>query len=736
MTALPEIVHLRSENTSLLIETRDVPVVTYWGPSLGEVPDEVLADLVANGDMTIPSGTTDGMLRVGIVPQEADGWLGEPGIQLTRAGRLIPVRLRVCEVVTGGAQDQPWEGSGPEATDVASWTQVRMRDEAVGVEVVVEVQLSVSGIVRVRTITDNCGEAGLGIVRVIPALPVPNHLTCVLDQAGHHLRERATFTHDLTVGVHRRSTRGARNHNASTIIGVCEDGTTNRSGRVYYAHLEWSGNTDTWVERTPFGHTLLAGGELLMPGEVVLSEGESYVSPWFDATWGEGLDEAAARFHAYIRSFAAHPRRPRPVTLNAWEAVYFDHSLDNLAPLVERAAQIGVERFVLDDGWFGSRRDDTSGLGDWQVSEQVWPDGLGPLADLIHERGMEFGLWFEPEMVNPDSDLARAHPEWILGPSDRDPLACRHQLVLNLALPQVRDYLFDAISRVVEDAGVDYIKWDYNRDLLEPFDRCTAGGYAVHRQTLATYELLDRLHARFPDLEIESCAGGGGRVDLAIMRRAQRVWGSDCIDPLERQTIQAGTSLLLPGELVGSHIASPTSHTTGRTQALQTRAINALPFHLGIEWDIRQADEEALAELAEWIAYHRRNRELFHSGTHVTGLQADDSLRVSGLVDEGASRAIYTLFQTRTSVSRPLGLLTLPGLDPNATYRVHVPEVARNHHTAEYPHNGHGSSCVIAAPRWWREGLVAPGALLSEYGVAAPVLNPEQAVVVEVERLD
>ena len=332
------------------------------------------------------------------------------------------------------------------------------------------------------------------------------------------------------------------------------------------------------------------------------------------ASWGAGLNDAAARYHGYVRALPAHPDTPRPVTLNAWEAVYFDHTLQPLLDLVDEAAAIGVERFVLDDGWFGSRRDDTKGLGDWHVSDEAWPQGLSPIVDAVTSKGMQFGLWFEPEMVNPDSDLARAHPEWILAPTrERSPMEGRHQQVLNLGIKECFDYLYNAIASLLSEYQISYIKWDYNRDILEGGSRLT-GRPAYRDHALALYALLDKLRAQFPHLEIESCSSGGGRIDLGIMAHCQRVWGSDCIDPLERQGIHRGELLLLPPEVIGSHVASTTSHTTGRAHSIDYRAITALFQHMGIEWDLRKATPTEKERLAAWIKVYKEHRGLLHSG--------------------------------------------------------------------------------------------------------------------------
>lgn len=292
------------------------------------------------------------------------------------------------------------------------------------------------------------------------------------------------------------------------------------------------------AERQPYTTGLIGGGEVLLGGEATLARGETYTTPWLYGSYGDGLNEVAARFHDYVRS--CHPDlavKPRPVILNTWEAVYFDHDYDTLKALADKAGDSGVERFVVDDGWFGSRRDSTSGLGDWQIAQDVWPDGpksLKALADYVHGKGMEFGLWFEPEMVNPDSDVARAHPDWVLRPTaNRLPMQGRSQQVLDLTNPDAYRYIHDSIDALVGELGIDYIKWDHNKFVTEAVSPRT-GRPAVHGQTLAVYRMFRDLEVAHPGLEIESCASGGGRIDLGILEFASRVWTSDCVDPVER----------------------------------------------------------------------------------------------------------------------------------------------------------------------------------------------------------
>jgi alpha-galactosidase len=403
-----------------------------------------------------------------------------------------------------------------------------------------------------------------------------------------------------------------------------------------------------------------------------------------------------------------------------WEAVYFDHDLARLTQLADTAARIGVERFVLDDGWFGGRRDDLRGLGDWWVSPQVWPEGLAPLVEHVRGLGMEFGLWFEPEMVNVDSDLVRQHPDWVLGPRAGHPREWRHQQVLDLANPEAAAHLEAQISALVDEYAIDFIKWDHNRDLLEAV-RSDASGVdrpAVHAQTTAFYALLDRLRERHPDLEIESCASGGARVDLGVLARTDRVWTSDCNDALERARIQRWTSLLIPAEVMGTHVGPPTAHTTHRTLDLGFRTLLALQGHAGLEWDITTCSEAELAALTSWSALYRELRDLLHSGDLVRDTADDGTLLVTGTVARGGEQAAYSVVRTNTSAQAVPGLVRLPGLDPARTYSLRV-----------RPEAGVPQVVQHAAPRWWDEalaGLTVSGALLTEVGLPMPVLAPAQ----------
>jgi alpha-galactosidase len=407
--------------------------------------------------------------------------------------------------------------------------------------------------------------------------------------------------------------------------------------------------------------------------------------------------------------------------LNTWEAVYFDQVLQTLTDLADAAADVGIDRFVLDDGWFRGRRDDTAGLGDWFVDEDVWPEGLGPLVAHVRARGMQFGLWFEPEMINIDSDLARTHPGWVMSAGTRLPPEARHQQVLDLTNPDVFAYVLERLDALVTEHSIDFIKWDHNRDMVDAGHEGRAG---VHEQTLAVYRLIDVLRERHPALEIESCASGGARVDLGILARTDRVWASDAIDALERQHIERWTRLLLPPEMIGSHIGSAWAAATGRTQELELRAGTAFFGSLGVERDLRHADPAERQALREWIALYKWHQELVHTGRFHTVDHGDESLFVQGVVAADRAEAIYSFASVATSPYARPGLVRLPGLDPEAEYEVRPVDLAARVE----------KFMGRTVPPWWAAGTRLPGSVLSRHGVQIPALFPERLTMVHLVR--
>ncbi|GAA0422482.1 alpha-galactosidase [Leifsonia naganoensis] len=727
---------LRAAGASLVIDAAGpVPRVLHWGADLGPL-DPVAADaLRVTGAPAVLNNAPDVPRAFSLWATEYEGWAGTPAQEGHAAGsattprpRAVAVRHRVDGV----------DGDG------GGLIEIDLVDEITGLRSTMALALDRFGVlavdvsvVRDEALLDATATAApyeLDALRVL--LPLPERAVDILDFNGKWCRERSPQRGAIFSGTHlRRTRRGKPGHDSPFLVVAGTSDLAFGTGEAWATHLAWSGDSEYVVERLPEGagafSSVLGAGEALRPGEILLAPGDRYDAPTALFVWsGDGLDGVADRLHRRLRARPSHPATPRPLTLNSWEAVYFDHDLDRLSALVERAARVGVERVVLDDGWFHGRRAANAGLGDWFVDRAVWPEGLAPLVDRVRSHGMQFGIWFEPEMINLDSDLARLHPDWVLGPRAGLGATARDQYVLDLTRTQAYDLVLDRISAIVEEYGVDYIKWDHNRDLSEAVSgRSGNDRPAVHEQTRALYRMLDALRERHPGLEIETCSGGGGRVDLGILDRTDRIWASDCNDPVERLQIERWTRMLVPPELIGSHLGAERSHTTSRRTDLSFRLIVSLTAHAGIEWDLQEADDVELETIARWGAVYRELRDLIHRGRVVNADLADEATVLTGIVAQDSSRAIHTWARLATSAAGQSGRVRFPGLDAAARYSVRIRDefgTARRHQSSD--------------PEWLAaaltaEGITLPGSVLGIVGVPLPTLAPQQAMLFDLVRV-
>jgi alpha-galactosidase len=743
------VVALRSEGVSLVLDVSagQLPAIVHWGPDLGTLElADVEALILSNIDPGGPN-VVDEPVRLAVLPEHWTGWVGRPGLSGSRAGRAWSPKFTATEVRINGKPVSGTEGRATVINAGLDSVAVSAVDEVAQLELQITIELTAGGLIRACADVINNSDDPYTVDDCVIALPIPQDAREILDFAGHWGKERAPQRRPLGVGVHLREGRkGRTGPDAATLLHVGVPGFSFAEGEIWAVHTGWSGNHTHYAERAFTGVQVIGGGELLLPGEVILQTGQAYTTPWIYGAYGRGLDAVASRFHRFLRARDNHPSTSRPVTLNVWEAVYFNHHLDHLAELAECAAAIGVERYVLDDGWFGARRNDRAGLGDWTVSTEVWPHGLHPLVDKVTGLGMEFGLWFEPEMINLDSATAREHPDWIMSTGDRLPVESRHQQVINLGIPECYAYVRDAIFDILTEYKISYIKWDHNRDLIDA-GSAPDGRPGVHEQTLAFYRLVDEIKAAHPGLEIESCSSGGARVDLGVLERTDRIWVSDCIDPLERQQMNRWTAQLVPPELLGSHIASAPSHTTGRMHDLSFRAATAIFGHLGIEWDLTAATAQELAEIREWVSFYKANRRLLMGGDLVRVDFPDPNIVTYGIVAPDRSEAIYTVASIgRSDVMLP-GRLRFPGLDPGRRYRIRPILVGRPPSglnpppwwravTTEFEPSGERQALGWGLPADGGPGLVLSGAALGSTGVMAADMHPEHAILYRADGLD
>ncbi|HSB84817.1 MAG TPA: alpha-galactosidase [Ilumatobacteraceae bacterium] len=688
-------IHLRGRASDVVVDVSNgPPAIVYWGPPLGSEVHDI--DI----ERPLVQGSPDVIAPVAVVPEHASGFAGHPGLLGHRAdGRDWAPRF-----VTTSHQRE-----GNALIAVA-------HDHVAGLQL--EVMFEIDHALVVWAQLRNDGDSAYILDELSITLPLPQHASELGSFTGRWSRElqpvRIAWPFGSSSAENRR---GRTSHERPPLIFAGTPAFDEWEGSVWGAHVAWSGNHRVLAERLPDGRRYLQLGELLHPGELRIEPGQRYRTPEVIAVHSDrGLTAATQQFHRHLRARPTHPKTPRPVLLNTWEAVYFHHDLETLRSLADRAARIGIERFVLDDGWFGSRRDDTSGLGDWVVSVEAHPAGLTPLIEHVTGLGMEFGIWVEPEMVNPDSDLYRAHPEWALTTNGYEPVLARNQLVLDLARPDAFRHVLSQLDALLGNHDITYVKWDMNRDHI---GGSGAGGAAgTHEQTHAVYRLLDELRELHPGVEIESCSSGGARIDHEILRRTERVWTSDCNDALERQTIQRGASMLIPAELMGAHIGPARAHTTGRRHDLAFRAATAMFGHLGVEWNLLTLDARELDDLASVIALHKQLRPLLHHGDTVR-FDCEPSYVAHGVYSADRAEGLVSFAVVATAMSLAPPPLRLPGLDADRTYRItHL----------RLPGERLGPARV--QPSWLADGASMSGAELAHVGLQPPSMHPETAILV------
>lgn len=555
-------------------------------------------------------------------------------------------------------------------------------------------------------------------------LPLDERVSRLLGFSGRWAGEFVVEEVPAFTGAYLRENKSGRtSHDSFPGLIAAAPKTDEVSGITFGFHLGWSGNNRVRVDRLSDGRAFVQMGEYFFPGEMNLAPGESYKTPTlFAAASIAGHNTLSQRFHRYLRTQVLDNRtrtKPRPVHYNTWESVYFDHDEATLLKLADRAADVGAERFVLDDGWFGGRRNDRAGLGDWWVSPEVYPKGLHPLIEKVAGLGMEFGLWLEPEMVNPDSDLYRTHPDWVLRVDGVQQVPFRGQYVLDLTRDEVTRHLYAAIDALLKEYAISYIKWDMNRDTHHPG---SGGRAAISAQTRALYALLARLRAAHPDIEIETCASGGGRADFGILQHTDRIWTSDSNDALDRQRIQRGASYFFPLDVVGAHVGPNTCHITGRRLSMEMRVATAFFGHMGMELNLLDETPEDLAVLKAGIALHKKSRNLLHNGEFIR-LDTPEHVNAVGVVSVDKARALFSWANLTGHKQTLPARMFFTGLDAERNYRVRIIWPA--------PATSRTSPSIIEEAGLGGKGTRLPGEALMQIGLQVPLLNPETCLIYE-----
>ena len=677
-----------------------VPSLIHYGRVLPENDD--LASLAIATIPNVGAGQIDPFLPLTLCPLAITGWQGHPGMVLQgEDGRDYLANPVLVETEALGAH-------GVRFT-------LLDRGDSDGVKLVISAALDPhTGILKLSqrlTIPEDWGCSWLAA----PAVPAPTGMSRIIDHSGRWCGEFRRQETEWRTGAHSRESReGRTGHAHFPGVTLATASTGEHAGSCLAATLAWSGGHRMLAEELPDGRRQLQFG-ILDDG---LAHGE-ISSPDLMLSWSdEGFNGVAQTYHRHLRAIQApidtrRQREPHPVHYNCWEAVYFRHDLEELKAIATLAAGLGAERFVLDDGWFHGRNDDTSSLGDWEIDRTKFPDGLSPLIDHVHSEGMRFGLWFEPEMVNRDSDLFRAHPEYMLGPDDQP--SGRQQHVLDMANPHVRVHMFGQIDAILSSHSIDYVKWDHNRPL-------TGGGPDQARGFITLLGDLVRAH---PDVDFESCSSGGGRIDFGVLELASRVWLSDSNDALERLRIQHEASRWIAPEVQGSHVGPRHCHTSGRVLSMSFRAWVAAQRHMGFEMDPRELTPEESQTLRRVTGWWKENRDFLFSGA-LHRLESDDvDVFAEMTVDTDADRFILFAGQAGASSQIFRRPLRAAGLDPTALYEISLinPE----------------DVSPLVNRRMVRGQDASPqrlsGAFLMEHGMRLPNAVPASMTVIEGRRI-
>ena len=699
--------HLTNHDIDIILRTQPYAELCYFGKRLQKITTDAIDMLIP----AVPNARIDIDVPFTLCPEEGVGNFSTPGIEGHRNGKdWSPVF--VTQKVTKKKND----------------ITIISEDNIAQLRLTSKLILDETGVLQCQNSLTNLGDEPYQVNRLSVTLPIPERALELMAFSGRWIKE--FFPHRTKIqhcGYLQENRRGRTSHEYFPGMIVGTEGFKEQTGEVWGVHLGWSGNHRFQVAVKSNGKRFIQAEALYLAGEVSLAKGETLSTPWLYATYSdEGLNKMSQNFHQFLRKNIIHfaSDKPRPVHLNTWEGIFFDHNPDYIMKMATKAAQMGVERFIIDDGWFGKRDDDYQALGDWYLDKRKYPNGLEPVIEHVKKQGMEFGIWVEPEMISKNSDLYRAHPDWLLELPGYNQPEGRHQYLLDLQNPAVFDYLLERLTWLLSSYDIDYIKWDMNREIVQAGHD---GQPAVVGQTNAVYRLMDMLQQKYPNVEIESCSSGGGRIDFEVLKRTQRFWASDSNDALDRQIIQRGMSYFFPPEVMGAHIGGKTCHTTYRELDMNLRGLTALFGHMGVELDPVKESTEEQKGFTHYIRLHKQLRSLLHSGNSVR-LDVDDSAAMQsyGVVSQDKKEAVFVIAQLALPTYALSGNLRLTGLLADNEYSIEILDLP---HHIDPQVNGHA---MKSFPKWMTTDTTLSGDWLMNIGLPLPVLDPATAMLIKI----
>ncbi|KWX80455.1 alpha-galactosidase [Paenibacillus riograndensis] len=716
--------HLQSKDTSYIIQlVEGYPSHVYWGARLRH--DNSLAGVLELRErssfspiplLSNPSLSLDALPQE--YPQYGTSDFRRPAYQVLLADGTRTTELKYAgyRITPGKPALEGLPALYTEADHEAQTLELTLNDDYTGltVKLLYTVFADHSAIARSVRFEHN-GQAPLRLEQALSAsVDFADSAYDTLHLSGAWARERHVQRRRLSAGaaVSLESRRGSSSHQANPFLALLRPGTDEDQGDVYGFSLVYSGSFAAVAEVEQFNQTRVSIGINPFDFSWLLEPGQSFQTPEAVLVYsGEGLGGMSRTYHRLYRTRlcrGVHRDKTRPILVNNWEATYFDFDADKIAAIAKEAGPLGIELFVLDDGWFGKRDSDNSSLGDWFEDRRKLPGGLADLAGRVNAEGLQFGLWVEPEMVSPESELYRKHPDWCLHAAGRRRTEARNQLILDLSRPEVCDYLYETLSAVFASAPITYVKWDMNRNMTEIASASASPERqkeTAHRYMLGLYDLMERLTSRFPDILFESCSGGGGRFDPGMLFYMPQTWTSDNTDAIERLAIQYGTSMVYPASSMGAHVSAVPNHQVERITSLAIRGDVAMSGNFGYELDLTAFTGAEKRLAARQIAQYKEIRELVQQGDMYRLLSPFEGSGETAwmFVSEDKTEAFVAYFRVLAKPNAPISRLPLKGLDPELDY---VIETGAASDDGAADHNGaEGSAPAGASGSAFQEGF-------------------------------